>query len=113
KTAASTPDLKIGAATTIHPHAPAIEAPRGTLLARRAAALADHADTAARIGIAIVPPAIVRRAGKVLYRTTPWPETATAASHCKIGAATAIHPHAPAIEAPRGTLLARRAATLA
>ena len=100
KTAAA-PDLEVRAATAIHPYAPAVVAPRRSLLARRAAPLADHANSAARVGVAVVTASVVGRTGEALYRLGLRLVTSATAADLEIRAATAVHPHATAIVTPR------------
>jgi len=110
-TGPATPNREVGPAPAVHPNAALIVAPAIALRAGRPAALIQQRHAAARIGIAIVPPSIVRGAGDCAATWAVIP-TGPAASNYKIRTASAIYPNPSAIIAPGRALRAGGTAAL-
>ena len=105
-------DREIGPAAMIDPDAPAIRAPTVAFAAGRLAALLHQANPApAPISIAVMPVAIIGRAGDGANAARGGP-TVLVGINGKICPAAAINPDSPTVKTPAVALVARRLAAL-
>ena len=105
---------KIRAAPAVYPNASLVVTPGRALRTRRTTALIQQRHAPARVGVAIMPPSIIRGTSDcaAAYRRTVIPTTLTAAANREIRAAPAVHPNAALIVAPAVTLCAGRTTAL-
>src|SRR5467141_57949 len=101
---------KFRAASMVHPDPAVIEAPRISFLARRLAVLPDQVHIAARVRLAVVPPAIIRRAAHNRFAAAIF--SLPLKLHSEVGPASVIHPNPAFVISPRIPLHASRAAGL-
>ena len=112
---------KFGAAPTVDPDAVIVPTPGLPLRTWGATALASHLDATAGIGVAIIPPSVVRGAIDGLTGVSATPVTSTSAAPVaavatladdEVGTASAIDPYASTVPSPGLTLRTRGAAAL-
>src|SRR5258708_24457003 len=101
---------KFRAASMVHPDPAVIEAPRISFLARRLAVLTDQVHIAARVRLAVVPPAIIRRAAHNRFAAAIFSRSLKL--HSEVDPASVIHPDPPFVISPRIPLHASPAAPL-
>ena len=100
---------EVRAASFIYPDPTLIKTPRPPLRAWRPAPLLGHLHAVMRVGRAVVPPAIIRRAGD---RLPTIPTRPGIPRQQKVCATPPVHPDAPVVISPRLVLDARRPAAL-
>jgi len=101
---------KLRAASMVHPDASFIESPGNTFLAGRIAVLPNQVYVPARVRLAVVPRAIVRRAAHNRFASAILPLPLI--FHPEISPASVVHPDSALVVSPRISLLARGAAGL-
>lgn len=101
------PDLELGAAAMIDPHAISIVAPAISKPAGRLADLASDANTAASIDFAVLTSAEIGRAPQTSNISRIADESGATSLEFKIGTAAMIDPNAVAIVPPAISLPAR------
>jgi hypothetical protein len=101
---------KLCPAPVINPNSTPIETPRNALLARGIAVLPDQIHIPPRIGLAVVPPSVIRRAAHDRFASPVFPLAFKL--HPEVSAASMVHPDSIIVISPRISLAALRAARL-
>ena len=101
---------KLRPASMVHPDAAPVKAPRDSLLASRIAVLPNQVHIATRVRLAVVPPAIIRRAAHNRFAAAIFPRPLEL--HPEVSPASMIHPDSAFVISPRIPLHASRAAGL-